>query len=276
MYRLLLVDDHVLFREGLRTLISHWPDIETVGEASNGEEAVQLCRDLRPDIVLMDVGMPVLNGVEATRRIMRENPETRVVMLTISDEGDDLFEAIRAGASGYVLKNTPSRRLHDELRGVLRGEAPLSGVMAAKVLRELNHLQAARTAAPAAAAGVWPADRQAPGGPGAVSAKALTGGEQGAPPAGRPSRSQTGLTGPLARPAQPRSENTRHVDPLTERECQVLQLLIEGLSNLEIADRIGLSENTVKKHLHNILQKLHLNNRVEAAMYAVREGMAER
>lgn len=215
MISILLVDDHLLFTEGLRSIISRWDDAEIVGQASNGIEAVHMARELLPDIVLMDISMPVLNGVEATRRITRELPSTRIVILTSSEEEKDLFEAVKGGACGYVLKNTPSRRLHDLLRGVMHDESPIAGVMATKILHEFNHS--------------W--KTQAPG---AVAA---------------------------------------NIEPLTERERQVLQLVAQGLSNRLIGVELDLSENTIKKYLHNIMEKLHLNNRVEAAMYAISEGI---
>jgi DNA-binding NarL/FixJ family response regulator len=222
VYRLLLVDDHVLFREGMRSVMSRWDDIEVVGEAANGLEAVAAARALSPDVVLMDIGLPGLDGIQATRLITEEFPSTRVVMLTMSEDENDLFEAIRSGAAGYVLKNIPSRRLHDELRGLLRGEAPLSGTIAAKILKEFKALQSH------------------------LEPTALS---------------------------QPPTSNP---DALTERERQVLRLLANGSSNAEIGKQLCLSENTVKKYLHNLLQKLHLQNRVEAATYAVRESMNTR
>lgn len=213
MNTILLVDDHVLFREGLHSLMQHWDDFEVVGEASNGLEALELCHRLLPDVVLMDISMPVMNGLEAARRLARELPSTRVVMLTVSEGAENLFEAIKGGAQGYMLKDTPSPRLHDLLRGVMRGESPLSGPVAAKMLAE------------------------------------------------------------FARPAERGPEPPGTVEPLTEREQAVLQLVAEGLSNQEIAARLCVTDNTIKKHLRNILQKLHLNNRVQAAVFAVREGL---
>jgi DNA-binding NarL/FixJ family response regulator len=213
MNTILIVDDHVLFREGMRNIIRHWDDYEVVGEAANGLEALNLSRKLLPDIILMDIAMPVMDGIHATKQIASEMPATRIVILTMSEKEEDLFNAIRCGAQGYVLKDTPSKRLHDELRRLLQGETPLSGLMATKVLEEFGR-----------------------------------------------SSSSTQL------PCESR-------EPLTEREQQVLELLVEGLSNVEIAEKVYLSENTIKKHLHNILEKFHLNNRVEAAVYAVREGL---
>ncbi len=209
---LLLADDHRLFRDGLRELIAHWGEFQVVGEAANGQEVMELCRQRPPDIVLMDVQMPVMNGVEATRRIRAEFPDVTVVMLTMSVEEKDLFEALRQGARGYVLKNISAQQLREQLQEVVRGEVPLSGAIAAKILAEFNRLQD---------------------------------GEAGGP-----------------------------FELLAEREIQILQLVAEGLSNEEIGARLYLSNQTVKKQLSNVMQKLHLNNRVQAAVYAVRKGLA--
>ncbi len=213
---ILIVDDHVLFREGLCNIISHWDDFQVVGEAQNGEEAIQKTRDLLPDIILMDITMPVMNGIQATYQINRVYPTIKVIILSASEEEGDLLEAIKGGAKGYVLKNTPSRRLHDQLRSALRGEAALSGIMAEKILQEFN----------------------------------------------RP----RGFTA---------SQDAVTIESLTDREQEVLQLVVEGLTNPEIGERLTISENTVKKYLHNILEKLNLNNRVEAAIYAVKEGLVQ-
>ncbi len=132
----LLVDDHVLFREGIRALLAIREEIEVVGEANRGIEAVAVAREKMPDLVLMDVRMPVMGGVEATRLIKTEMPSVQIVMLTVSDEDSDLFGAIKAGAHGYILKNTPSDELVKQLKGVMNGEAPISGLMATKILAE--------------------------------------------------------------------------------------------------------------------------------------------
>ena len=216
MYRLLLVDDHILFREGLRSVMGRWDDITVVGEAATGEAAVEAARLLSPDVVLMDIGLTGMDGIEATRRITQESPGILVVMLTMSEDERDLFRAVESGAAGYLLKNTPSRRLHDELRGLLRGSAPLSGTVAAKMLKELKTLRT------------------------------------------------------TLEPESSTQSTARELDGLTIRERQVLILLRDGLSNAEIGKRLCLSENTIKKYVHNLLQKLHLGNRVEAATYAAR------
>jgi len=215
MNRILIVDDHVLFREGIRNIIHYWEDFEVVGEASNGLEALSLARELLPDIILMDIAMPVMDGIQTTKRIVCELPSIRVVMLTTSEEEENLLNAIKVGAKGYLLKDTPSKRLHDELRRMAQGETPLSGLMATKVLKEFS------------------------------------------------------------RSSSPSKSPDEYQEPLTEREHQILELLVEGLSNVEIAERVYLSENTVKKHVHNILGKFHSNNRVEAAVHAVREGLVD-
>jgi len=212
----LIVDDHILFREGLHHIISHWDDFEVVGEAPNGQVAIEMARELLPDIILMDISMPVMDGLQATRQISRELPATQVVMLTMSEDEENLFHAVQYGARGYVLKDIPSSGLHKKLSSVMRGEAALSGAMATKILNEFSRTKAKLDASEAAG-----------------------------------------------------------LEPLTEREQQVLELVVQGLSNPEIADKLFLSENTVKKYLHNILAKLHLNNRVEAAIYAVKEGLVK-
>ena len=216
MYKILIVDDHVLFREGMRNIIRHWEEFEVVGEAANGQEAVEKAQELRPDVILMDIAMPRMNGIQATHWIRSELPETRVVILTMSEEEDYLFQAIKSGAQGYVLKDTPSKRLHDQLRGVMQGESPISGLMATKILKEFNQANEMQ-----------------------------------------------------------RRPGDESVELLTAREREVIELVVQGMSNPEIGQQLCLSENTVKKYLHNILEKLHLNNRVEAAIYAVQEGLVK-
>ncbi|MBN1537919.1 MAG: response regulator transcription factor [Anaerolineales bacterium] len=214
MWTILVVDDHNLFREGLVKLISHWDDFAVIGEVANGQQAVEKIEALLPDLVLMDIKMPVMDGLEATEKIARRNPSTRIVMLTSSEEEEDLFRAIKIGACGYVLKDIKSDRLRELLIGAMQGEAALSSMMATKIMNE------------------------------------------------------------FAKSEYPHSTSQDSaLEPLTDRETQVLQLVVEGLTNYEISKRIFLSENTVKKHLGNILQKLHLNNRVEAAVFAVKEGI---
>lgn len=208
--RVLIVDDHTLFRRGVATLLAGREEFEVVGEASNGEEAVERARELMPDVVLMDIKMPQMDGITALRKLKEEMPYLRVIMLTVSETDEDLFHAIKAGAQGYLLKNVDPDYLIACLQQAQRGEVPISPTMAAKILKE--------------------------------------------------------LTAPAEAPTP----------PLTARERQVLELLAGGLANKEIAFNLKLSENTVKNHLRNILEKLHLQNRVQAALYAVRMGLVDK
>lgn len=213
--KVLLVDDHPLFLEGLRNLLTA-RGIEVIGTANDGLEALDQARALRPDVVLMDIEMPRCNGLEATRLIKTEMPDIKIVMLTVSADDEHLFEAIKSGAAGYLLKNLEAERFFDLLSGVARGEAAISRDLAAKVLTEFAH--------------------------------------QG-------ERSQTVTA------AKEDSE------ALTLRQTEVLQLAVQGLTNKEIAASLFVTERTVKYHMSEILQKLHLRNRVEVIAYAVRTGL---
>ena len=211
--RVLLVDDHVLFRKGVEAVLATRPEVEVVGEASDGKQAIALARETMPDVILMDISMPECNGLEATRRIKSEMPYVKILILTVSEEDKDLFEAVKAGAQGYLTKDLKAHLLFDVLHTLERGDTPLSAVMATKILHEF----------------------QQPGGPNA----------------------QVPETAEL----------------LTAREIEVLELIVEGQSNKEIAEMLVISESTVKNHLRNILEKLHLRNRIQAAVYAVRQGL---
>lgn len=208
--RILAVDDHVLFRKGLVNLLSCQEDMEVVGEADDGMAALEMARTLMPDIILMDIAMPECDGLEATRLIKAEMPYAKIVILTVSEAEGDLFQAIKYGARGYLLKSLEPEELFRLLRGVQLGEAPISPAMAGKIIDEF----AARAA------------------------------------------------------KQPAAE-----DALTSREREVLELLAWGATNKDMALKLSISENTVKNHLKNILEKLHLQNRVQAAAYAVRQGL---
>jgi DNA-binding NarL/FixJ family response regulator len=218
--RILLADDHGLFVEGLTNLLRAG-GYKVVGAARDGLEALQLARSLHPDVILMDIRMPGLDGLSATRLVQAEMPEIKIVMLTTSTEDADLFEAIKCGASGYLLKNLEPDELFDYLAGLGCGEAPLSRELSARVLREFA--------------------RQA----GALDAHAAAG-LPGAPP------------GP----------------ELTPREYEVLTLVADGLSYREVGAALSLSENTVKYHMREILQRLHLKNREQVVAYALRSGVA--
>jgi DNA-binding NarL/FixJ family response regulator len=211
--RVLLADDHALFRSGVAGLLRREADFEVVGEAEDGAEALERAKELMPDLILMDVYMPGMGGVEATRRIKAALPYVKIVMLTVSDDDKDVFEAIRAGAHGYLLKKIEPDAFFRTLRGVFRGEAPISRATATKILHEFARQNAQGTR-----------EARSPGG-------------------------------------------------LSARELEVLELLTRGTTNKEIAAALGISSNTVKNHLKNILEKLHLENRVQAAAYALRGGL---
>jgi DNA-binding NarL/FixJ family response regulator len=213
--RILIADDHSLFRDGLRSLLlaeGH----EVVGEAKNGREAVALARDLSPDLVLMDLQMPELDGIGATKLIVAAMPEMKVVILTASEEEAKLFEAIKSGAQGYLLKNLEAEAFFELLEKAQRGEPALTPQLARKLLQE------------------------------------------------------------FAKPPEPAAPQTEQ-DQLTAREREVLELMVEGVtSNRKLASRLNLSENTVKFHVRNILDKLRLHNRAEVVGYALRHGMLDR
>lgn len=213
--RILLVDDHTLFRKGLVSLLATQDDIEVVGEAFNGNEALKIARELMPDLILMDIWMPECDGLEATKKIKEEIPYVKIVMLTVSDDDYSLFEAIKSGAQGYLLKNLEPEELFNLIRGIFHGEAPISRSLAARILDEF----ATKT---------------------------------------RGDNRFSSIT--------PR---------LTQREKEVLRLLVNGASNKQIASSLNITENTVKNHLRNIMEKLHLHNRVQVAVYAVKKGIAK-
>jgi DNA-binding NarL/FixJ family response regulator len=211
--RLLLADDHALFRDGLARLFAYEDDFDVVGEADGAPAAVEAARRLQPDLVLMDVDMPGGGGIEATQRIKAELPATRVVMLTVHDDDETLFNAIKAGAQGYLVKSIRAAEMLDLLRGMVRGEAPISRAMAGRILDEFRR-----------------------------------GGQPGS------------------------SAEPNPADALTLREQEVLELVSQRYTNKEIAQRLVLSEYTVKNHLSNILSKLHLRSRAEAARYMSRSA----
>jgi DNA-binding NarL/FixJ family response regulator len=213
--RVLLVDDHVLFRKGVAALLRAHSDFEIVGEAGDGAEAIARAREALPDIILMDISMPRCTGLEATRQIKREMPHVKIIMLTVADDDQNLFEAIKSGAQGYLLKDLEPQLLFDMLERVSKGEAPLSGLMAARILEEFN------------------------------------------------------------RPRDAAGRDAGDDNVLSPREIEVLRLIVAGRSNKEIGVELSVSENTIKIHLRNILEKLHLENRIQAAVYAVRQGIVE-
>ncbi len=206
--RLLLVDDQALFREGLRTILSARSRFEVVAEAANGDEAIQQAARHRPDVILMDLNMPILDGAAATKRIKQDNPSARILVLTTFHEDERIFEALRAGAAGYLLKDSDSNHLAEAIEAVHRGESFLQPAVAARVIAELNRLS-----------------------------------------------------------PKPK-EKMQPVEPLSDREEDVLRELARGGSNKEIAVALGLAEGTVKNHISNILAKLGVLDRTQAALKA--------
>jgi NarL family two-component system response regulator LiaR len=206
----MLVDDHAIVRQGLRTYLELQPDIEVVGEASDGQIAIAMARDKLPDIILMDLVMPNSDGVEATRAITSIAPSTKVIVLTSFSEDEKVFASIKAGAQGYLMKDVLPQDLVRAIRTVHRGEAQLDPEIARKLMQEFTNPQ----------------------------------------------------------PAAPKHD-------LTDRELEVLTLIAHGKSNKEISEELVLSEKTVKTHVSNILQKLHLSDRTQAAVYALRQRIVD-
>jgi NarL family two-component system response regulator LiaR len=209
LVRVLIVDDHAVVREGLRALITSEPGMEVIAEAADGAEAVSKSRALIPDVILLDLLMPRKSGLEAIEEIKAGNPEARILVLTSYADDDKVFPAIKAGALGYLLKDSSPQELLQAIRDTYQGESSLHPTIARKLIRELNR----------------PSDL-------------------------------------------PPTE-----EPLTEREVEVLKLVAQGLANNEIARALSISERTARTHVSNILSKLHLANRTQAALYAIREGL---
>ena len=207
--RVLIIDDHTIVRKGIRALLAEITDLEVVGEGADGQEAIALAARLNPDVILMDLGMPRLDGIEATRQIRARQPESRILVMTSFATDDKVLPAIKAGAQGYLLKESAPNDLVQAIRQIYRGESSLHPVIARKVLQEIAH--------------------------------------------------------PPDRPPTP--------NPLTEREVEVLLLVAQGLSNQDIAEKLHIGDATVRTHVSNIMSKLYLANRVQAALYALREGL---
>jgi DNA-binding NarL/FixJ family response regulator len=211
--KILLVDDHVLFRKGLFSLLSSHGGIHVVGEASDGCEAIEKARETMPDVILMDVHMPKCDGPKAVREIHNEMPGIKIVMITMDDDDNVLFDSIKSGAQGFILKKLTPQHLYDTIERVAQGEVALSPLIISKILSEYQ------------------------------------------------------------RPTSKTDASEAAPQALTQREKDVLQRIVDGETNLEIANTLNITENTVKKHLQSILYKLHLSNRIQAAVYAVREGL---
>jgi len=209
--RIIIADDHAVVREGLEAILSAQPDMTLVGVATNGAEAVSLAEGLRPDVILMDLVMPQVDGLAAIRSIMTDNPDARLLVLTSFADDERVFPAIKAGAMGYLLKDTPREGLLQAIREVAQGQVSLHPTIARRMLREINQ------------------------------------------PSDRPTT----------------------LEQLTERELETLRLIARGLSNQEMAAVMGIHENTVAKYVSAVLAKLQVTNRTQAALYAIRMGLAD-
>lgn len=214
--RVLLADDHSLFREGIRSLLEDQDDIEIVGEAEDGLEVVKLAAELKPTVILMDINMPVIDGVEATRTILQNDEAVGIIILTMYPQDAYIFEALKAGAKAYLLKDTRSKRLLEVIRAVHKGQAVIDTEMTTRLLGEFRRL----------------ADKE--------------------------------------------EESLPKLQPLTEQERRILTLVTAGASNRDIAADLNLSERTIKNYLSVIFQKLQVNNRTEAAIRAVRDGLVQK
>ncbi|GGE69776.1 response regulator [Priestia taiwanensis] len=207
-YRIIIADDHEHAREGIRDLLEEYDDFEVVGEATNGQEVIGLTEQLMPDLILMDIQMPIVNGLEATKQIKARFPYVKIVMITVSDDITHLFEALKRGAQGYLLKNIYAANWYEHLKAFAMDEVPLSKELAFQIIEEIS---------------------------------------------------------------KQKTKDTKQ-NPLSNREQDVLHLVAKGKTNREISDILFISEHTVKNHLKNILQKLHLENRVQLACYAYEQG----
>ncbi|PWK08441.1 LuxR family two component transcriptional regulator [Tumebacillus permanentifrigoris] len=232
--RVVLVDDQKMIRQGFGYVINVQPDMQVVGEAENGEEAVRVVLEQRPDVVLMDVQMPKKTGIEATREIVAELPQTKVVILTTFDVHEYVFEGIRAGAVGYLLKDSDAQEMLDVVRAANRGEAIYRTATAAQALGQMLAAQPAQSA---------PAE----------------------PSAGSPT----------VNPHRLATTDFQLLEPLTERERDVLQQMAYGLRNDAIAQKLSISEGTVKTHVHRILQKFAVEDRTQAVVQALRNGIVQ-
>ncbi|MDQ7028926.1 MAG: LuxR family transcriptional regulator [Ardenticatenia bacterium] len=283
MIRVFLADDHRLFRQGVASLLEDAPDIEVVGEADDGLMAVHCVCELVPDVVLMDVHMPGINGTEATRVILRKCPRVRVLMLTVSEQDEDLFEAVRAGAHGYLLKNVDADELVAAIRQVHRGEAVLSPSMTARLMsgfREAERRPPANDVLPLTERELDILHLLAQGATNREIARALVLSEHTVKTHVHHILEKLGAENRAQAVAQAvhlglisSSTNTSHRAELTERELEILRLLAQGATNREIARVLAISEHTVKTHVHHILEKLGAENRAQATAYALQQRL---
>jgi two-component system, NarL family, response regulator LiaR len=261
--RLVIADDHALVREGLRTMLSGEAGIEVIAEANDGQQALDICRDLEPDLVLMDVRMPVMDGLEATRKIKAEMPKTSVMMVTMHENPDYLFEAVKAGAAGYVLKDASGERLLGAVRRTLDGESPLNQELA---MRLLTRLARERSGQSNEKGGAEEGSGEGSGGASREMPQEAAREAQGVGDdflVTRPDAHQADSSG------SGQSRGEAQIESLTPREIEVLKLLSQGQTNPQIAQNLLFSVSTVKAQVRSILSKLGVSDRTQAAVRAI-------
>jgi two-component system, NarL family, response regulator LiaR len=258
--RLLIADDHALVREGLRTMLSGEVGIEVIAEANDGQQALTLCRELRPHLVLMDVRMPVMDGLEATKRIKQEMPKTSVMMVTMHENPDYLFEAVKAGAAGYVLKDASGERLLSAVRRTLEGESPLNQELAMRLLKRLAKESRGESSSEGGSGGT---SKEPP-----EDAAEEADGEGDEPLTTRPVATRSGAR-QSGSGGSAQSRGAAQIESLTPREVEVLKLLSQGQTNPQIAQNLLFSVSTVKAQVRSILSKLGVSDRTQAAVRAI-------
>jgi two-component system, NarL family, response regulator LiaR len=254
--RLLIADDHALVREGLRTMLSGEDGIEVIAEANDGQQALDVCRELEPDLVLMDVRMPVMDGLEATKKIKQEMPKTSVMMVTMHENPDYLFEAVKAGAAGYVLKDASGERILSAVRRTLEGESPLNQELAMRLLKRLARESRGESSSEGGSGGTSKEPPEEAGGEGDEPSTT--------PPVATPSGAHQAGSGGSAQ-----SSSAAPIESLTPREVEVLKLLSQGQTNPQIAQNLLFSVSTVKAQVRSILSKLGVSDRTQAAVRAI-------
>jgi DNA-binding NarL/FixJ family response regulator len=278
--RILIADDHALVREGLRTMLSGEEGIEVIAEANDGQQALDTCRELGPDLVLMDVRMPVMDGLEATRKIKAEMPKTSVMMVTMHENPDYLFEAVKAGAAGYVLKDASGERLLNAVRRTLEGESPLNQELAMQLLVRLSRESSGSSEERTGGGAGEGSGRASPRAGGTIPEDGPR--EEGDPLTSRPDATWSETSQPEATHfgahragsgGSGQSRGTEEMESLTPREIEVLRLLSQGQTNPQIAQNLLVSRGTVKIHVQHIISKLGVSDRTQAAVRAIEAGL---
>lgn len=255
--RILLVEDHALTRVGIKTVLKRETDLQVVGEAANGEEAVDQAESLKPDVILMDVGMPIMDGIQAAKRIVERGNTAKIIMLTQHDNDQDILASFSAGASGYCLKDVEESRLFMAIRTVYAGDAWLDSAIAGKVLKLQSQLSRAQSQNEAAKPAPEPEHQSTPH----------------AHEVAEEPETHAAETASAGSSGNPQKLDRPYAEPLSPRELEVLSLIVDGLSNQQISDKLIISLPTTKTHVRNILNKLAVDDRTQAAVHAMRRGL---